>query len=133
MPNRETAAALERAADGLCYQSEMDAPWKPVDWPAAEGEPTGNEVRRRGRHRADAPVAEEEVDAFFAPLVQEQDWFGDEEKATAAQYQALFGAVKKLLRNPKVVRVGTRKVALYLVGAAPEGGWAGLKTAAVET
>jgi hypothetical protein len=32
-----------------------------------------------------------------------------------------------------VVRVGARKKAVYVVGVANEGGWAGLKTTAVET
>jgi hypothetical protein len=32
-----------------------------------------------------------------------------------------------------VIRLGERQVTPYVVGAASEGGWAGLKTAAVET
>jgi hypothetical protein len=65
--------------------------------------------------------------------VQEQDWYGPEEKAEAAKYRSLREAVMRLLADPKVFRVGRRKVTVYVVGEAPEGGWAGLKTTAVET
>jgi hypothetical protein len=133
MATSATARALQQAAEGLTYQSETDAPWKAFAWPTAEGEPTGAAVRQRGRHKPDAPVAEQSVDEFFGPLVQDQDWYGEEERATAAKYRTLLDTVKRYLKSPKVVRVGRRKVAVYVVGTASEGGWAGLKTTAVET
>jgi hypothetical protein len=133
VPTSQTAGALQQAAEGLTYPSETDAPWQAFAWPDAKGEPTAAEVKKRGRHRANTSVEEQSVDEFFAPLVREQDWFGEEEKAIAAQYRALLGAVQKALKGPKVFRVGRRKQAVYVVGAAAEGGWAGLKTAAVET
>jgi hypothetical protein len=133
MPTSDTAQALQQAAEGLMYQSETDAPWKAFAWPAAQGEPTGVAVRQQGRHRPNAPVAEQSVDEFLAPLTQEQDWFGDEERATAAKYRTLLDAVKRYLKGPKVIRVGDRKVTVYVVGVATEGGWAGLRTTAVET
>ncbi len=133
MATSATAQALQQAAGDLTYESETDAPWKAFAWPTAQGEPTGAAVRQRGRHRPNAPVEEQSVDDFFAPLVGEKDWYGDEERATAAKYRALLDAVKRYLKSPKVVRVGRRKVAVYVVGVADEGGWAGLKTTAVET
>jgi hypothetical protein len=133
MADRATAAALRAATDGLSFQSETDAPWAVIDWPAAEGEPTADAVRKRGRHRADAPAEEQSVDEFFAPLLAEQNWYGDEEKATAARYHRLRDAVKQLLGNPKVVRIGERKVAVYVIGTAKESGWTGIRTTAVET
>ncbi len=133
MPSSATATALQQAADGLTYQSETDAPWTAFTWPEATGEPTAAGVRQWGRHRPAAPAAEQPVDEFFAPLTQEQDWFGDEERATAAKYRTLRDTVKQRLEMAKVVRVGRRRLAIYVVGAASEGGWAGIKTAAVET
>jgi len=133
MATSETTNALRQAAEGLTYQSETDAPWKAFAWPDAEGEPSGAAVPQRGRHKPDAPVVEQSVDEFFTPLVREQDWYGDEERAAAAKYRALLDTVKRYLKSPKVVRVGERKVAVYVVGLANEGGWAGLRTTAVET
>src|SRR5690242_9390184 len=133
MPTTKTAAPLQQAAQALTFESETDAPWEAFAWPAARGTPTGAEVRRRGGHSADAPVEEQAVEDFFAPLCREQDWFGDEERAVAAKYRALLDVVKRCLKSPKVIRVGERQVTVYVVGAASEGGWAGLKTTAVET
>jgi Nuclease A inhibitor-like protein len=133
MPTSATVQALEQAADGLAYPSETDAPWTAFAWPTAKGDPTGAAVRRWGKHKARAPVEEEALDEFFAPLVGEQDWYGDQERATAAKYRALLDVVKHYLKGAKVVRVGGRTKAVYVVGTANEGGWAGLKTTAVET
>jgi hypothetical protein len=90
-------------------------------------------VRRRGRHRADAPVEEQSPDDFFAPLIKDQDWYGDEERAQSQKYRALLDVVRRTLRGAKVFRVGRRRKRVYVVGVAPEGGWAGLATTAVET
>jgi hypothetical protein len=133
MPTSDTVEALEQAADGLAYESETDEPWTTFSWPTAQGEPTGAAVRQLGKHKARAPVEEQSLDEFFTPLTEEQDWYGDEERATAAKYRALLDAVKRYLTGAKVVRVGGRKKAVYVVGKASEGGWAGLKTIAVET
>lgn len=132
MPS-ETVAALAAAADGLSYQSEADAPWKAFGWSSAEGEPTADAVKKRGRHKPDAPVTEQSVDEFFAPLTADKDWYEDAEKATAAKYRELLKVVKQRLGGAKVFRIGDRKVTLYVVGTDPDGGWAGLKTNAVET
>jgi hypothetical protein len=133
MATSETAKALEQSADGLTYESETDEPWTAFAWPTATGEPTGTAVRQLGKHKPGARVDEKTLDEFFAPLVGEQDWYGDEERATAAKYRALLDTVKRNLTAAKVVRVGGRKKAVYVVGTAKEGGWAGLKTIAVET
>lgn len=133
MPANETTATLQGAVDGLLYQSETDAPWKAFAWPKAQGTPTPEEVRRQGRHKPDAPVEERAVDEFLTPLGEEQDWYGDPEKADAAKYRGLLEIVKQRLKNAKVVKIGARKRAVYILGEAAEGGWAGLKTTAVET
>jgi Nuclease A inhibitor-like protein len=135
MPNRQTASLLAQFVEGrrMIYQSETDAPWQVIDWPDATGDPNKAEVCRRGHHKARSPTAQETADAFFAPLIQEQDWYGDEERADARAYRELQEIVGKVLRNATVIQVGKRQVTIYLVGLAAEGGWAGLKTTAVET
>jgi hypothetical protein len=128
-----TEAALAQAAAGLTYQSETDAPWEAFAWPAAKGPPTADAVRAQGKLSKGAKVEVQTVDAFFAPLTRDQDWYGDEEKAAAAKNRALLAVVTQKLTGPKVFRVGGRKQTVYVVGGAPEGGWAGVKTTAVET
>jgi hypothetical protein len=132
MPTSDTVAALQLAAAGLTFPSETDAPWTAFAWPDAVGPPIGEEVQRRDRHKA-TPIQQQSLDALFGQLVQLQDWYGDAEKAAAVKNQALFDAVKRLLIGPTVYRIGERKFAIYVVGQAKEGGWAGLKTISVET
>src|SRR4051794_21031458 len=109
MPTSDTAAALQQAAAGLTYPSETDVPWAVFAWHDAQGDPTAGEVRRRGKHKASAAAQEQSVDELFGPLVQEQGWYGQEEKAEAAKNRALLDAIKRLLTTPKVFTVGGRK------------------------
>jgi hypothetical protein len=128
-----TEAALTQAVEGLTYQSETDAPWAAFAWPAAKGPPTPNGVRVQGSHLKGSKVEEQDVDAFFAPFTRDQDWYEEADKAAAAKYRSLLAAVRQNLAGPKVYRVGGRKQTVYVVGEASEGGWAGVKTTAVET
>jgi hypothetical protein len=129
-----TETALKEASAGLTYESESDAPWAVVYWPAASGEVTGEGVRKLDKHKPSAKIEEIPADAFFASLAADKDWYGDEEKAIAERYRALGATIQSTLTNPKVVRVAAgTKVTIYAVGQAKEGGWAGLRTEAVET
>ena len=67
------------------------------------------------------------------PLAEEQDWFGEDEKVDAAKYRSLRDLLHERLTGATVFKVGKVKVAVYIVGRAKEGGWAGLRTTAVET
>jgi hypothetical protein len=133
MPGSATATLLQQAAEGLTYPSETDAPWKAFAWPDAAGEPSLTEVRKRGKHRADSPAEEQTVADLFQTLIEEKDWYGEAEKADLARNRSLLESIRQHLRDAKVFRVGERKIAIYVIGQALEGGWAGLRTTAVET
>jgi len=75
---------LRTAAAGLTFVSEGDAPFEAFEW-AADGELTPAAIRRLGGHAKNAPVAEVPLEPFFAPLIAEQDWHGDEEKEQRPQ------------------------------------------------
>lgn len=128
-----TLAALRAASAGLSFQSDTDAPWRAFAWPDAVGPATADGVRARGHHPKGAKVTAQAVDAFFAPLVADQDWYGAGEKAAAAKYRAVLAAVQSCLTGAAVFRVGGRTATVYVVGTAREGGWAGLTAAAVDT
>lgn len=133
MAGDDTKTALARAANDLTFPSESDEPWEAFAWPDAKGEPTADEVRKRGKPPHDSPVEERTLDELFQPLTEEQDWFGDDEIAIAAKNKVLFGTVKRLLGKPRVFRFGKVQIAVFVVGNAREGGWAGLKTLVIET
>jgi len=133
MTPSDTEAALAAAVAGLMYASETDAPWTAFVWPDAEGAPTAEAVKKRGRCPAKSPVAQQSVEELLDPLAEEQDWFGEAEKADAAKYRSLRDLLRERLTDATVFKVGKVKVAVYIVGRAKEGGWAGLRTTAVET
>jgi hypothetical protein len=121
----DAVRALKQAAAGL--PGPAGARWEVFEWPGTGGRPNPDWVRRRGHHRASAPVAEQALDEFLAPLE------GDPDAGRAAGYRALAAAVRDQLSDAIAVRVGSGKVTLYVVGRTPDGAWAGVRTAAVET
>jgi len=123
----DDAAAIQKAAAGLQYPSESDAPFDVVRWDAASGDPSpatvaalGGKGKKKGRPVQEVPVAE-----FFAALTETDD---------AAGFQALEQALRKALSDLRVYRVGgSAKIDIYVLGRAASGEWMGLHTTSVET
>jgi len=133
MSTNDATAALEKASQGLLYQSESDEPFESFVWKKAEGELNAAAVLRRAKKPAKSPVQALAPADFFKDLTTPQDWHGDEEKAIVAKYRSLQDAVQKNLAEAKVFKVGKRKLSVYIVGKTDEGDWAGLKTTSIET
>src|SRR4051812_17961810 len=133
MSTATAVAALKAASKGLTYQSESDAPFTAFTWKGAKGDLTKEGVLKRARKPPKTPVQEVSLQDFFKDLTAEQDWHGEEEKAAVQKYRKLQEAVQANLSDPKVFKVGQRKVDIFIVGRTDEGDWAGLKTTAVET
>ena len=67
-------------------------------------------------------------------MIAPQDWWRDEEKATAAQFQTLIEALQKSLTDPQAFRIeGDSEIPVYLIGKDAAGTWSGVRTALVET
>jgi hypothetical protein len=129
----DALAALKEASNGLLYQSESDEPFTPFMWKKAEGALTPDVVLKRARKGTGTPVQVVSLQDFFKNLTADQDWYGDEEKATTERYRNLQKGIEQNLKDPKVFKVGKTKVTLFLVGQTDSGDWVGLKTTAVET
>jgi len=132
MSTSDAMKALKEASAGLLSQGETDQPFTVFKW-KGDGELTKEAVLKRARKPASAPVEELSLEEFFGDLTEEQDWHGDEEKATVARYKKLLEVIRQNLSAVKVFKVGQRKVSVFIVGKTDEGDWAGLKTTAVET
>jgi hypothetical protein len=136
MTDQKTSLAdrLRRATDGLVYQSESDAPVEPFFMTGWTGtDVTGEAIVAFTKHDSATPVAEVPFDDFFADLVEVQDWYGDEERATARRYRRLVRLLKGALSDLKVFKVGERNLDVYVVGRTESGEFAGVATKAVET
>jgi hypothetical protein len=123
MPD-DVLGSLEEASKGLLYPSETDAPFKPFRWKARQDELSADEVLALARTKAGTEVEEVPVKDFFAGLADGED---------AERFKKLRQALEKQLKGLRVFRVGSTKIDVYLVGKAPDGDWAGLKTISVET
>ncbi|MGA7936029.1 MAG: nuclease A inhibitor family protein [Kovacikia sp.] len=114
--------------------SEIDAPFVVMQW-SHQGAPTLNAetILQLTNHPPTAPVKVLAVDDFFAAATEEQEWFGEEEKATAARYRELVALLKQYLNDLTVYQVGDVSLDLYVVGHTPEGELFALATQASET
>ena len=111
---------LERAAEGLPYLSEGDAPFEYVEL-AEVPVPAG------------ARVQEVTLDRFFRGHIEESDPSDPAARALHDRYVALRDTIREVLPDARVIRVGEVEIRCYVVGSAPSGGLAGLATTAWET
>ncbi|MCD9186286.1 MAG: nuclease A inhibitor family protein [Pyrinomonadaceae bacterium] len=126
------AERIKTASEGLYYISETDAEVLPFSGSKAESV-TREEVLRQTNSQADANVEEREFSEIFARLTKIQDWFGDEEKATAERFSVLKDLLEKNLRDLKVFKIGNINIDIYFVGLDAENNLMGIQTKAVET
>jgi hypothetical protein len=125
--------ALKQAIQGLTYQSETDAPFRAFTWNDGGDKLTRDVLLKLSGHKPKAKVEEVPLDDFFNDLTADQDWYGDEEKATAQKYRDLLRTVKDQLAAARVFKVGKVRRDIYIVGKTRDGTWAGVQTEAVET
>ena len=128
-------ADLKTASENLIYISETDAPFEPFVWKTEQPitEIRAEDVLKFARQKADAKVAEKNLDEFFQHPTETQDWFGDEEKAQVEKFLKLKELLSTKLKNTKVFKIGDVQIDVYIVGIDRQGNLAGVKTKAVET
>jgi hypothetical protein len=131
-PKVNLTEQIKTAADGLWYISETDAEIFPFTGSKADAVTKENLLAQIGKP-PDTPVEERGFDEMLARFITIQDWFGDEEKATAEKFAALKSLLEKNLTDLKVFKIGRIEVDIYFVGLNAEGKLAGIQTKAVET
>ena len=116
--------ALAQASKGLLFPSETDAPLQPFLWENASDKLTKDKVRQLAGAAKGAAVEETTLDDLLSTVPEED----------RPQFDKLAGAIKGQLSGVKVYKVGDEpERQVYVVGKAPDGQWAGLKTTVVET
>ena len=122
---------LERAAAGLLYTSEGDAPFEWVELAGNDLTPDG--FRALVAAAPGTRVEEVSLDRFFAGHIEGSDPGDPAAQALVERYRALRETLRAVLPDVRVIRVGEVEIRCYLVGRAPGGGLAGLATTALET
>jgi len=131
-PVDQLAKQIRQISEGLYYISETDAEIFPFTGTKTDAVTKENLLSQTG-NKPDAPVEERDFTDFFTRLTKIQDWFGDEEKQTAAKYARLKELLERNLKELKVFKVGRIEIDIYVVGLDAQGNLAGIKTKAVET
>lgn len=132
VPKVNLSEQIKTAASGLWYMSETDAEIIPFTGSKADSVTKENLLNQIGKP-PDTPVEERDFEEIFARLTKLEDWFGDEEKATAAKFAALKELLETNLTDLKVFKVGQIQLDVYFVGLGKDGNLAGIQTKAVET
>lgn len=83
--------------------------------------------------RPELTIQEIDFEKFFAPLINIEDWFGDDEKKWAEDSLKLKQLLSQRLEDILILKVGETEMDVYLVGKAEESKWEGLKTKIIET
>src|SRR5687768_3236220 len=97
-PQTRLAEKIKAATDGLYYISETDAEIVPFVGHKADSVTKENLLIQTG-DAANSSVEERDFSELFARLTKIQEWFGEEEKATAAKFAALKNLLEKNLKN----------------------------------
>jgi hypothetical protein len=113
---------LRGAARGLLFPSETEAPLAPFAW---TGETLTSKKLLELSGAKPGTAVEESTLAVLLEIVPSED---------RAKFNALEKTLESLLSDIKVYKVGAEaEKAVYIVGKAKDGRWAGLKTTVVET
>ena len=117
----------------LLYPSESD---EPVTWVTCYlGQPEPLIVSQITDWLMLPPgvLVEERPEADFWRVAVLEDWYDEEQKKRAEQFQRVKQFLDSQLTDRQFFRVGQVEIELYLLGKTPEGKRAGLKTKVIET
>jgi Nuclease A inhibitor-like protein len=134
LSNAAIIESLTAATADLFWISETDAPFEVllVDVPLP-AKLTAKKLLKCLKHEAATPIATCDLDTFFQPVLEPQDWHEEEDKENIKRYENVIGLIKQHLTEPQVYRVGAIDITIYILGKTPDNQWVALKTQAVET
>lgn len=131
-----TLRDLQKAVRDLLFSSESDAPVKAVSLtPETFGATEVNaETVANYRHAAPEIVKTLTVDEFFSPMTTPQDWWTDENRATAAQFEALAKLLTEEMTDVNAYRIGDGpEIEAFVLGKNRDGKILGVRTNLTET
>jgi hypothetical protein len=130
--DEEILVELKRLTEGLLFMSESDYPFEIVYWKGLT-EVTPQFLLGLSGQAEDAPVETLSPDEFFGVAMSEESWRAERARAEAQRYRALLELLKESLDELKVYKIGSIRMAVYIVGRTGTGNWLGLSTVVVET
>jgi len=129
MTAKEITDRLSTLYKDLLFPSESEYPLEPFTWESATLIP--ETILTRSHKPSATPIESITLEDFFAPVVTDEDWFEDEDRAIAQRYRDMQGLIATL-ENVQVYKVGKVEIDVYIVGAI-DPDLVGLKTTVIET
>jgi hypothetical protein len=129
MTSKEITDRLSHLSKDLLFPSESEYPLEPFTWKSATLTP--ETILTRSQKPSDTAIESITLEDFFAPVVTDEDWFEDEDRAIAQRFRDLQAAIATL-ENVQVFRLGKIEIDVYIVGAIGAD-IVGLKTTVIET
>ena len=129
MTAQEISDRLSQLADGLLFPSESEYPLEPFVWESTTL--SSENILERSLQPSDTTIEAIALEDFFAPVVTDEDWFEDEDRAIAQRYRDMQWLIATL-ENVQVYKVGKVEIDVYIVGAI-DPDLVGLKTTVIET
>jgi len=129
MTPKEITDRLSTLSKDLLFISESEYPFETFTWKSATL--TTETILTRSHKPADAAIESITLEDFFAPVVTDEDWFEDEDRAIAQRFRDLQAAIATL-ESVQVFKVGKVEIDVYIVGAIGAD-IVGLKTKVIET
>ncbi len=123
---------ISQASAGLLFSSESDYPLTPFTWSGQTPLSPDALVKFAGLPSSTA-VAQEDFDAFFAPMLKLHEGASPEAQNRAARFQKLVGLLRQYLSDLTVYKLGAVEITSFVVGRLADGRYAGLRTTVVET
>lgn len=118
----------------LLYPSESDEPVEVITCYLNQAEPLIVTQIKEWLMLPPSVYVEETPEAdFWQPVVTQQDWYGEEEKARTTNFQQVKDQIERELTVRQVFRVGDTEIDVYLLGRQADGERAGIKTKVVQT
>lgn len=129
--DRKLIETFEKAADGLAYISETDAPFtafvsdEPVEQTTA--------ALKKFLNLGGKKFEEVAFDEFFERLTRPREWHQASDKKQIAKYKKLRSTLEAELKDLRVLRSGRVHIDIFIVGFLPDNRPAGTRTNAIET
>lgn len=118
----------------LLYPSESDEPVTFVTCYLSQEAPlTEVQIKEWQMVPPSVYVEEGSVDDFWAPVLTNENWYGDDEKKRTATFQKLKAILDAQLTGQQVFRQGKTEITVYLLGRQADGTRAGIQTTVVES
>ena len=133
VPDTPTMTMLRKAAEGLTYPSESDAPLEVMTWGDAHGALTDAQLWHLSGQDTKARIERIDPARFFDRLMHPQHAHSQVSPEQAQRFQTLFQTLKDELTDLEVIKVGQNEVAIHIIGRTKDGKLICLRTAATET